>query len=382
MTDVGGKVALVVRGGNTPNFVDKIQNAQDAGAAGIIVRNHETGGEELVNMMTPPVQTIPAVFIGYQGGLALLELENKMVTFTDEMMGVPNPNSGLLADSSSWGTTPSLELKPEITAPGAQIYSTLNDDKYGVMSGTSMAAPHVAGGSALVMEYIKEHGEYGNLSLAEQTRLAKILLMNTANIIFDEYETEYSPRRQGAGLMNLYGAVSTPVRVVNAATNEAKVELKDFEDTEFTMTFKAINDTDTDATYDVDVVVLTDFIHPLGLNLLVSDYIYDADIDAPDTIIVPANDEIEFDVTINIGTDETIYWNMFVEGFVTLVDPNDNNPALSVPYVGFYGDWGEPNILDGMVFIDPVGYSYFDASGMIHWDILEVDIITPVLVFI
>ena len=47
LTDVAGKIVLVVRGGNTGPFVDKIQNAQDAGAIGIIVRNHEDGGEEL-----------------------------------------------------------------------------------------------------------------------------------------------------------------------------------------------------------------------------------------------------------------------------------------------------------------------------------------------
>ncbi|WP_352418802.1 S8 family serine peptidase [Proteiniborus sp.] len=371
LTDVEGKVVLVVRGGNTGPFVDKITNAQNAGAAGIIVRNHQSGGEELINMATPDVQTIPAVFIGYTDGIALLELENKEITFTDELIGVPNPNAYLLSDFTSWGTTPSLELKPEITAPGGKIYSTLNDNKYGIMSGTSMAAPHVSGGSALVMEYIKEHEVYGNLSLSEQTRLAKVLLMNTANVMFDEYETEYSPRRQGAGLMDIYGAINTPVRVVDVTNNEAKIELKDFEDTEFTMTFKAMNDSDTDATYDVDVSVLTDYIEDLGpiqLNLLSSDYIYDADVDAPETITVPANEEIEFDVTIDIGTDESIYWNMFVEGFVTLVDPDDNNPTLSVPYVGFYGDWGEPTILDNMRFIDPEGTSYFNASGMLCWD--------------
>jgi len=203
LTNVSGKIALIVRGGLTPNFVDKIQNAQNAGAIGVIVRNHEAGGEVLINMATPETQTIPAVFIGYRGGLALMGLENKEITFTDELVTIPNPNAGKMATSSSWGLTPSLELKPELTAPGAMIYSTLNDNEYGTMSGTSMAAPHVAGGAALVMAYIKEHEIYGQLSLAEQARLAKVFLMNTAVPVLDEYDTEYSPRRQGAGLMNL-----------------------------------------------------------------------------------------------------------------------------------------------------------------------------------
>lgn len=369
LENVAGKIALIVRGGSTPNFTDKLSNAQAAGAIGVIVRNHESGGEDLVNMATPDNLRIPAVFIGYSAGLELMALENKYVSFPDDLLTLPNPSAGLMSDFSSWGTTPSLELKPEITAPGGEIYSTLNNNKYGMMSGTSMAAPHVAGGAALVKEYIKENFE--NLTPSEQARLAKVLLMNTANIIYDEYDFEYSPRRQGAGLMNLYGAVTTPVRVVNAATNEAKVELKDFEDTSFTMEFKAINHSDTDATYNVDVVVMTDFLYPYQgkeLNLLTSDYIYDATIDKPETITVPANGEITFEVTVDIGTDSTIYRNMFVEGFVKLIDPNDENPELSVPYVGFYGDWGEPNILDGMRYIDPAGTSYFNMSGMLMVD--------------
>lgn len=376
LTNVAGKVALIVRGGLTSNFTDKITNAQNAGAIGIIVRNHEAGGEDLVNMQTPSVHTIPAVFIGYQGGLGLMELEEKLVTFSDDIMTIPNVNAYLMSDFSSWGTTPSLELKPEITAPGGQIYSTFNDDEYGMMSGTSMAAPHVSGGSALVMEYIKEHEVYGNLSLSEQARLAKILLMNTANVLiedeFDGIGYPYSPRRQGAGIMNLYGAVTTPVRVVNSETNEAKVELKDFENTEFTMRFTAINDSDEDATYEVNVSVLTDYIYPYGgaeLNLLSTDHIYDVIIDAPEIITVPAKEKREFEVTVDLSEDDTIYRNMFVEGFITLVDPADENPELSIPYVGFYGEWDEPAILDNMRFIDEAGTSYFNASGMLYVDI-------------
>lgn len=374
LTDVEGKVVIVVRGGETPNFTDKIQNVQNAGGAGIIVRNHETGGEDLINMATPAVHTIPSVFIGYNAGLEIIGLDEMVVTFTDELMTVPNAEAGEMSSFTSWGLTPSLEFKPELTAPGGQIYSTLNNDKYGMMSGTSMAAPHVAGGAALVMEYIKEHQIYGNLGLDKQTRLAKTLLMNTASIISGEssplYEGDfvYSPRRQGAGLMDLYAAVSTPVRVMDAGTDEGKVELKDFQETSFTMNLKAVNDTDTDATYNVSVSTYGDdnYYH---LNTL-STREMEVEIEKPETITVPANGEVTFDVTVDISTDPEMYWNMFVEGFIVLEDGNDENPELSVPYVGFYGDWGEPKIIDGMRFIDPEDDSFFKASGMLYWDMM------------
>ncbi len=153
------------------------------------------GGEELINMATPDVQTIPAVFIGNSAGQALLELEEKLVTFYSGTMDIPNPSAEEMSDFSSWGgTTPSLELKPEITAPGGKIYSTLNDNKYGTSSGTSMSSPHVAGGAGLVMQYIKNQDKLKNLSLSEQGRLAKVLLMNTADLVCDpNAEISYSP---------------------------------------------------------------------------------------------------------------------------------------------------------------------------------------------
>src|SRR5699024_3149778 len=125
---------------------------------------------------------------------------------------------------------PNLDFKPEITAPGGQILSTLNNDKYGLMSGTSMAAPHVSGGGALVLEYVDE--EFGLVD-AERVLQAKNIMMNTGKLV-EFGDAPVSPRRQGSGLMQLHKALSTPVIVTEAKTNEAKVALKEITGNEVT----------------------------------------------------------------------------------------------------------------------------------------------------
>jgi subtilisin family serine protease len=60
---------------------------------------------------------------------------------------------------TTWGPTNELLLKPDIGAPGYDVISTYIDQGYELMSGTSMAAPYVAGVAAL---YI---GQYGGRSI-------------------------------------------------------------------------------------------------------------------------------------------------------------------------------------------------------------------------
>ena len=89
-----------------------------------------------------------------------------------------------MSDFSSWGVPGDLSLKPEITAPGGNIYSTRTDGTYGLMSGTSMASPSAAGQAAVVAQYIRENGLAEKAGLTVRA-LAQSLMMGTAVPIMD-----------------------------------------------------------------------------------------------------------------------------------------------------------------------------------------------------
>ena len=85
---------------------------------------------------------------------------------------------------SAWGAPGDLTLKPEITAPGGNIYSTTNNGTYDVMSGTSMASPSAAGMAAVLMQYIRENGLAEKAGMTARA-LAQSLLMGTAEPMTD-----------------------------------------------------------------------------------------------------------------------------------------------------------------------------------------------------
>lgn len=367
--DVKGKVVLVKRGGLS--FLDKNKFATDAGAAGVIVYNNgnpvfhkDQGGWGFAPFMMVETEVGEALEQAIKDANGKLELEIEQVEKAED------PEVGKMTDFTSWGTTPSLELKPEISAPGGNIYSTLQENKYGYMSGTSMAAPHVAGGSALVQQHLKE--KYPDLGVKERSKLAKLLLMNTADVIEDADGQPFSPRRQGAGMMQTYNAVKTPVTVVNKETGEGKVELKDFKDKKISFTLTAKNDTNEKITYRVETNVLTDTIKGKE-NALIAGDMEGAVVTAPKDIILGAGESKDFTVTIDLtnakipGIDENgneidlpLKEDIFVEGFVTL--EHTTKPDLTVPYVGFYGEWDRPSILDG--FSDFGETSYYGYTTM------------------
>ncbi|MCK5229572.1 MAG: S8 family serine peptidase, partial [Desulfobulbaceae bacterium] len=76
-------------------------------------------------------------------------------------VGAVRSNDDGMTGFSNWGPTNDGRIKPDVVAPGAQwdgdrgVTSTIPLDRYGVMQGTSMAAPVVSGSLAALIEQYK-----------------------------------------------------------------------------------------------------------------------------------------------------------------------------------------------------------------------------------
>ena len=146
------KTALIARG--TCSFAIKATNAINAGAVGVVIHNNVPG--VLNGTLGAPIDGVtPVVGISLADGLFMrAQAAGTSLTWTAENTSSASPTGGLISSFSSYGLSPDLALKPDIGAPGGNIYSTIPIESggHGNNSGTSMASPHVAGAAALVLQ--------------------------------------------------------------------------------------------------------------------------------------------------------------------------------------------------------------------------------------
>lgn len=188
--DLTGKIAFIKRG--EISFAEKALNAIASGAAAAIVFNNAPEALESGTLGDADV-TIPVYALsGVDGEKIKAELDQKELsaafssTVEQDIMG---------AFSSRGPAKPGYDLKPDISAPGIGIRSSVPEYEgwYEAQNGTSMAAPHVAGAAALLTQY------YPDLTPYE----IKSLLMNNAVKLSDRSGSRYTHMDQGAGRVAL-----------------------------------------------------------------------------------------------------------------------------------------------------------------------------------
>ncbi|TDE00409.1 S8 family serine peptidase [Jiangella asiatica] len=333
LPDLTATAALIERG--TCSFYEKAINAQNAGAAAVVLYNNVAGAfAPTVAPTTPadPPVTIPVVAVSQADGLELdsrIAAGTTTLTWTDETTTVENVTGGLISSFSSYGMAADLTLKPDLGAPGGLIRSTypLESDGYAVISGTSMASPHVAGAVALLLE---AHPE---LEVGE----VRDVLQNHADpadwsLVPDQGYVEPA-LRQGAGMLDVDAAI-----LAETAVTPGKVSLGESETGPATRTLTLTNAGDADVTYElshIDTVSTGDAPNNPGF------YLGGATVDfGASSVTVPAGGEASLEVTVT-APDEPALGQY---GGYLVLTPADGEP-LRVPYAGFIGDYQDLPIL-------------------------------------
>lgn len=356
--DLTGKLALIKRG--TITFSEKIANATAAGAVGVVIFNSRPGEANVSMQLDDTAIAIPSVFIPLEFGEALATNSYK-IAFNNETDIRPNPEAGLLSDFSSWGLSADGELKPDLAAPGGAIYAAINDNDYANMQGTSMASPHVAGAAVLVKQYLQ--ATYPTKSPQEIEALVKHLLMSTAKAHVNKETTAYtSPRQQGSGIIDTAAAISTGL-YLTGEDGYGSITLGNVEDT-FSFTVTLHNITNEDKTLNYSTQLTTDTVQN-GLITLAPRLL--AEIPGG-KVTVKANSSTT--VTINVDASsfaEELTGLMkngyYLEGFVRFTDVADGGDIVSIPYVGFRGEFQNLAVLEEPIYnliADGKGGFYFE----------------------
>lgn len=302
--ELAGNIAFVQRG--TCFFSEKHLAVQEAGATGIVVFNNVEGEPIAMGGDSAGIE-IPGVMISLADGELLMEQLQDEVTVTVTMSAditIPRPDlADTLADFTSRGPGSGSTFKPEVAAPGFAIRSAAvgTGDGSAASSGTSMAAPHVAGLAALM---IVAHGEVEDDD-AEMVDAIKSMIVNTTV----PAAADYPLALQGVGVVRADRAVTTDVFTTPAVVSFGRHN--PLEPTTVTESVTVTNIGDESRTFTVD---FEPFQEVPGVTIS-----HDPE------VTVAAGETSTFDVTLDLDPaamppDEAFFSQTEVDGWLELDD--------------------------------------------------------------
>ena len=374
---LAGKIALVSRGNMT--YQKKVENLYDLHPAGILVYNNVSVGSLIIMNLT--TQDVPAAFISQADGQAMLGAADHHLTMAEGQV-LPQSSVYEASEFSSGGVSPDLRLKPEIAAPGGNVFSAIPNGAYEQTSGTSMVTPQMAGISAIVLQRVQSDPLFASMSAREKVDVVQNLIMGTARPLTDAAQDSgvlYSPRKQGSGLVDALAATTSSVYPTVEGAPEVSRPKADLGDGTTGWHFDVVlhNLSDTEATYELGSQALSEIVdggffteHSLdwrGRGVAVSYSGAASGAGEGATVTVPAKGEATVGVDIVPGFEFAQYVadnapsGTFLDGFVRFTSRTETQPSLSVPYLGFYGDWGKPAIFDALA---SDGKGHMRASGL------------------
>jgi len=341
--DVNGKVAVVSRGEIT--FEEKCNAAAAAGAVAMICYNNQSG-IVYMEIENPAIPCVSVASTAYE-----LLSANSLLTVNTEPSSIHSPYGVQVSDFSSWGVTPDLKLKPEITGIGGNVRCASNSPYgYQTLSGTSMATPVVSGIFACAKSFVKStHPEYSNPQLYE---LVYDSVLSSAELLYNGEGLPYSPRQQGAGMPlfeNFAAAVAAfenPIANVGHDPEKTGVytfetRLKNLYGKSFSFSVGASYIL-CDA-YTEDEGVLYNRLTPYALDADISVTLGEGSLKDGVYTVGADSDYVDITFTVSLSEEAKEYLSAYpnggyVEGYIFL-SLNGGTSHIKQSFMGFYGDW-------------------------------------------
>jgi minor extracellular serine protease Vpr len=331
LADPSGKVALIVRGSCT--FGEKATNAINAGASAVVIYNSSPGNFSGTLGGQIGDGSVPAVSISQGDGLFIrAQTAPVSMTWTDRLGSFVSPTGGLISSFSSYGLSPDLVLKPDIGAPGGNIYSTypLELGGYATLSGTSMSSPHVAGAAALLLQAAPK-------TKAEDVRS---ILQNSAEPAdwwgFPGAGYLDNVNRQGAGMLQIDNAILATITV-----EPGKLSLGESQNGPVTTKLRIKNNSKSSVTYDLS------YVNALSTSGIITPDFWESNavvtFNKPSVTVRGRSNE---DVRVTI-TPPTTDWtpDQGQYGGYIILTPRDGGQVYRVPFAGFVGDYQSIEVL-------------------------------------
>ncbi|XP_042494602.1 subtilisin-like protease SBT1.6 [Macadamia integrifolia] len=211
---VRGKIVICDRGSNPR--VAKGLVVKKAGGVGMILTNGISNGEGLVG----DAHLIPACAVGSKEGDKLKAYVSSSanptttIVFRGTIIGVkPAPVVASFSGRGPNGVNPEI-LKPDLIAPGVNILAAWTDafgptgldsdtrkTEFNILSGTSMACPHVSGAAALLKS---AHPDWSPAAIRSAMMTTANIVDNRLQLMTDEATGNPStPYDFGSGHLNL-----------------------------------------------------------------------------------------------------------------------------------------------------------------------------------
>ncbi|KAG0050364.1 hypothetical protein BGZ83_004866 [Gryganskiella cystojenkinii] len=310
-----------------------------AGAAGMLVQTTPLGMAGLAGN-----DKLPMGSIEFKAGEALLAAYKKnpknTLSFSKAESNFLVEGGGAPSDFSSFGLDGELRSKPDLAAPGGNILSTypLAKGGYTLMSGTSMATPYIAGAHAIYMQakHAKPHGD----------EIRKVF-KNTATISKNAgSKTFASAAKQGAGLINLFNAVT-----VTSSISPDHIDLLDTNHLKKTVKITLKNNGKKTETYKLSHVpadALNSYKNgnswPAAVPVIEADSA--SVVFSQDTVKIPAGKSAQ--ITLHFSEPKAGKASQFpiYSGFAIATPSSKGGVAVHVPYTGLKGDVSKVPIMD------------------------------------